>query len=105
MANTPPPAVPPGEALVGLIGVAAAASARRHGLPRAVRPLHVVETFLESERGRRDSGVRPEKLIFFLDRSVYVYQVVGMDRGGSKRGRGYTGARKRVDVRIGRLGL
>ena len=33
------------------------ASARRHGRPLDVRPLQVVAGFLESDRGRRDSGV------------------------------------------------
>jgi hypothetical protein len=33
------------------------ASARRHGRPFAVIPLHVVAGFFESERVRRDSGV------------------------------------------------
>jgi hypothetical protein len=40
-----------------------AARARRQGRPLAVRPLHVVAGFFESDRGSKDSGVRPEKLI------------------------------------------
>lgn len=35
--------------------------ARRHGRPLAVRPEHVAAGFLESERARRDSGVRGMK--------------------------------------------
>jgi hypothetical protein len=35
--------------------------ARRHGRPLAVRPQHVAAGFLESERARRDSGVRAMK--------------------------------------------
>jgi hypothetical protein len=38
-------------------GASSAASERRHGLPVEVRPLHVVDGFLESARPRRDSGV------------------------------------------------
>jgi hypothetical protein len=37
------------------------ASDLRHGLPVEVIPLHVVAGFFESERGSRDSGVRPLK--------------------------------------------
>ena len=39
------------------VGDFAVAILRRHGRPLDVIPLHVVAGFLESERGRRDSGV------------------------------------------------
>ena len=42
-----------------LCEVSLASIARLHGRPDLVMPLHVVAGFRESERGMRDSGVRP----------------------------------------------
>jgi len=45
---------------------------RRQGLPDLVMPLQVVAGFRESERGIRDSGVRPVKAIMCRESKVVV---------------------------------
>jgi hypothetical protein len=57
---------------------ALASMGRRHGRPDLVMPLHVVAGFRESERGIRDSGVRPVKAMVESRRQKRVLQRTGI---------------------------